>query len=76
MNSEPIRREDLEAQLLERVRSAMQQVLAGEVNRVCCLSCVNWKANAEFCNLFKARPPARIIALGCPEYMDNKGIPF
>lgn len=39
----------------------------------CCLSCDFWGRN-EICEKFKARPPALVIATGCPEYIDL--IPF
>lgn len=40
----------------------------------CCLSCDYWQHKDEFCEKFKARPPADVIVTGCPEFMDD--IPF
>lgn len=40
----------------------------------CCLSCDFWNLVPETCSKFKARPPAEVIVVGCPEFMDN--IPF
>ena len=39
-----------------------------------CINCIHFNEPTEQCRLFKARPPARIIALGCDEYQDQ--IPF
>lgn len=52
-----------------------------------CLTCINFSEHAkrmspnyvqpeEFCNRFNGRPPARIIAYGCPSYTHNDEIPF
>jgi hypothetical protein len=34
-----------------------------------CVTCEHFKA--EFCQLYKVRPPAEIIALGCESWEDN-----
>lgn len=40
-----------------------------------CLNCAHWSGEpSEICNLFVARPPARVIVTGCDEHTDN--IPF
>lgn len=42
-----------------------------------CLNCIHFRESAgEICGLYKARPPARIIAFGCPSYDDVDEIPF
>jgi len=41
-----------------------------------CISCINFTEEAEFCKLYKARPPARVIAFGCSSYFDQEEIPF
>lgn len=48
-----------------------------------CISCEHFEEHGrsgayppETCRKYNARPPARIIALGCPSYMDNDDIPF
>jgi len=33
-------------------------------------------SEAETCRLYKMRPPARVIAYGCPSYVDFDIIPF
>ncbi len=51
-----------------------------------CLTCINFKEHGdqtrypptapETCTRFGGRPPARIIAYGCPEYYHDDEIPF
>jgi hypothetical protein len=70
-------RPDLTALIQERVRHAVADVMATEINRVSCLSCVHFKEHeGELCNLYKQRPPAKVIAAGCESYMDNRGVPY
>lgn len=38
-----------------------------------CVNCFYWEDKTEICTLYKARPPAKIIALSCPSHED---IPF
>lgn len=33
-----------------------------------CVNCLHFDEPAETCTLYKARPPARVIAHGCPEF--------
>jgi hypothetical protein len=40
-----------------------------------CLTCFHFAEDTEQCNKFKVRPPAKVIANGCPDY-DDKDIPF
>lgn len=39
-----------------------------------CLSCEHFDEPSELCKLANARPPARVIAHGCPSYSAN--VPF
>jgi Fe-S-cluster containining protein len=39
-----------------------------------CLNCINFDEANELCNIYKQRPPARIIAKGCEQWFDD--IPF
>lgn len=39
-----------------------------------CLTCDNFDEKAELCELYKQRPPARVIAFGCPSWQNE--IPF
>lgn len=41
-----------------------------------CLSCDHFNEGLEQCTLYKARPPARVIAFGCPSYSDDMDVPF
>ena len=38
-----------------------------------CLQCLHWKEKEEMCGLFKQRPPAKIIVVGCEKH---EFIPF
>lgn len=40
-----------------------------------CITCMKFVENTEHCSQFGARPPARVIAYGCPAY-ENDEIPF
>lgn len=41
----------------------------------CCLTCDHFRENPnELCGLYGKRPPARVIAFGCPAYENE--IPF
>ena len=38
-----------------------------------CLTCVNWIGNKEVCRLApQHRPPAHVIAYGCPAWQDHE----
>jgi len=39
-----------------------------------CMSCEHFDEASEVCKLAGQRPPARVIAYGCPEYLPD--IPF
>lgn len=41
-----------------------------------CLTCSYFREAEERCTKFNARPPARVIAYGCDQYIDNDVIPF
>ena len=38
-----------------------------------CLQCLHWKEKEEICGLFKQRPPAKVIVVGCEKH---EFIPF
>ena len=42
----------------------------------CCINCVMFDEKEELCKEYKMKPPARVIAMGCPKFMDNEEIPF
>jgi hypothetical protein len=33
-----------------------------------CMNCEHFKKQEELCTVYKARPPAHVIAVGCTEY--------
>jgi hypothetical protein len=35
-----------------------------------CLTCEHFEEATEVCRLAQVRPPARVIALGCPKYFE------
>lgn len=41
-----------------------------------CINCTKFDQKNEICNQYKARPPARVIAYGCPEHVDMYEVPF
>lgn len=44
---------------------------------VSCVNCDAWNHGEEYCMTYRERPPARIIAFGCPEWHNvNDDVPF
>ena len=41
-----------------------------------CINCRHFKEEIELCNLANSRPPASVIAYGCPSHEDIEEIPF
>jgi recombinational DNA repair protein RecR len=41
-----------------------------------CITCQNFDEEKELCKLCNQRPPAKVIAYGCPQYDDIENIPF
>lgn len=62
------------------VTQAIGQVVEAQVHlrglHQSCLSCVTFREESEWCVKYNARPPARVIAYGCPGYFDEEEIPF
>lgn len=44
------------------------------VSTRCCITCDFFKEQEELCGKYGQRPPARVIAFGCPHYTQQ--IPF
>lgn len=40
----------------------------------CCCNCVDFDEHKMACNRFNAKPPAKVIVVGCEEHADD--IPF
>jgi hypothetical protein len=40
----------------------------------CCINCDNFVEEIEICKLYQIRPPAHIIAYGCPAWLQL--VPF
>lgn len=61
---------------LEDARDAIAHSLAGAVERsvVTCCSCDHFNQASEICGKYNMRPPAKVIAFGCPAYENE--IPF
>lgn len=64
---------DLGYLLKEAVINAMQSQRHPFKN---CLNCRHFNEKTELCYIYKQRPPARVIAFGCPTHKDNEEIPF
>lgn len=41
-----------------------------------CIYCEHFDEPSEVCKKYGQRPPARIIAMGCPDFENNDDIPF
>lgn len=41
-----------------------------------CINCLKFREKTEICSLANQRPPARVIAFGCPKWEDVDEIPF
>lgn len=72
----PLIRDGLAEAVCQRIIQSMRSVLAGELPVSSCLSCVHFNEPNEICGRYNQRPPARVIANGCPEYIDYYDVPF
>jgi hypothetical protein len=46
-----------------------------DTNLRSCINCTQFNHEGDVCSTFNARPPAKIIARGCPNWIHN-AIPF
>jgi len=77
MSFSPLVREAAINKFRDEMRRTLNDVLANEIVASTCLSCIHFREQqGEVCGLYKMRPPARVIAFGCPEYTDNLEVPF
>lgn len=67
---------------LARMRDAIIELPAEQLHRSC-VNCDHWEHDKEFCLLAQTRrssncrPPATIIAFGCPEWVNiDDDVPF
>lgn len=61
-------------QLSEELRDMIINVL--DVNLRSCINCFLFDKDKEVCTKWKARPPAKVIAKGCPDWKYDEDIPF
>jgi hypothetical protein len=66
---------DYQRQLDQQIVGGIQQAgrslaLAIEAARHTCIRCVHFTEATEICALAQRRPPAKVIALGCPKFDD------
>lgn len=52
---------------------ALSTKKSGEFTK-CCITCDTFNEKEEICTKYNMKPPARVIAFGCPEYVND--IPF
>lgn len=80
MSSDPIRpklRDNPSYDLAHYIHQwLMSEAASGFAPTQSCISCVAFDEPTEVCRKFNARPPARVIALSCPDYFDTNQIPF
>lgn len=78
MSSEklPFVRDKLAEEVVSNIIRAVRSTLAGELPCSSCLSCVHFNEPTEICGVYNQRPPARVIANGCPAYIDYYEVPF
>ena len=57
----------------ERVTQAVEEILDGidDAECICCPNCFHFVEASETCLLATARPPARVIAFGCPSFKND-----
>lgn len=58
--------------IAEKLTAGISQVLYSMTKT--CLTCDHFNEPQEQCTLYKQRPPAKIIAFGCPSYVNE--VPF
>lgn len=74
MNSELTPREAALIQMVEQLGKDLRYTV--DHGRRCCVNCHNFNNKVEGCRLAKdERPPARVMAYGCPAFIDDC-IPF
>lgn len=73
----PRLRPDNKVDIQSAIYFAIEKIIEGKPAYRSCLNCINFReTSGELCGLAMQRPPARIIAYGCPQYEDVDAIPF
>jgi hypothetical protein len=67
--------DDFKAKLRVEVKLAVLDILEKEFPFQSCINCEHFTKD-ERCKLFNARPPAKIIVLGCEKWQDKNQIPY
>lgn len=61
--------------LSEKERSYLEAAVADLIETArlyrSCLTCQHFEEATEICRIAAARPPARVIAMGCPKYFEQ-----
>lgn len=73
MNTKSLPRDELRFRLTNAIAEA---VTMKDGSTKSCINCSHFDEKTELCVKFQQRPPARVIALACPEYEDCDEIPF
>lgn len=63
---------DIQSALVEALERTSSQ---NGLLKSCC-NCLNFREHIELCGLYNQRPPARVIAYGCPKWEDKDEVPF
>lgn len=65
-------------QLMEGIRGAIRGISSFDADSLQrnCLVCLAFDERSEVCTLYQQRPPARVIAYGCPSFKDVTDIPY
>ena len=77
MKLKPKLRPDARHDLRARIYNAVEIEIEKENIYRNCMNCINFREmQNEVCDLVMQRPPARVIAYGCPKWEDKEDIPF
>ena len=65
---------DTADRLAEYLKPMISKALADATKS--CINCASFDEPKALCIQYKMKPPPRVIALGCPAFMDHDEIPF
>ena len=72
----PALRPNARYEMIANMTNALSLVFTEAHIHINCLNCINFKVSEEICVLANLRPPAKVIAYGCPKWEDKDDIPF